>query len=371
MAQLEEYSSAEVPNLFALGNNGSLCYLNALVQSLMSCSSFNRHLNRLVKRGEDNPVIQEYLKLYRRNLGTPSVCPVRQDSAVSLFNLICRHRGRRLYNLTPGAQEDIQEGLILLLETINDKADSLFYVRYQLEIVCLRCKTARFQEKEDGPELYIDLSETNPETEESLINKENVEKYIMCNQQTAPDYRCEKCGACNKIDETTGRMSENVVQIYRLKRLSNIIVILFKKYIHKKVCYFPPCLDIPFEHGTLHYQVVAQVEHYGTARGGHYVCKALRRKPEQMHSKRRLAAQRALDHNRNLLETTILTSEHRQELIKKNHYYQEIICRDHLLETDSPLGVFLLNDDSVRFSEAGFSPTADTYMVFYHLQEKR
>lgn len=94
--------------------------------------------------------------------------------------------------------------------------------------------------------------------------------------------------------------------IKSLHDLNYIIIVTFKKYKTKSSIKFPPKLKLWHNNTRYKYRIVAQIEHMGSMHGGHYVARCLR------------------------------GSE-----------------------------VYLFNDRSI--SESKFIPTANTYMVFYHL----
>jgi len=95
-------------------------------------------------------------------------------------------------------------------------------------------------------------------------------------------------------------------KIKMLCRLSNIICVTFKKYANKSNISFPMEFAIDGKSGPMIYKIVAQIEHMGGQGGGHYVARGLRN------------------------------------------------------------GQVFLFDDSMT-SASKFEPTANTYMVFYHI----
>ena len=96
------------------------------------------------------------------------------------------------------------------------------------------------------------------------------------------------------------------VKMSKLTMLPEIIVCLFNVYYEKKIHTFPLFLEFPGIEKKLRYIIVGQIEHSGNLNGGHYWSRALRKD-----------------------------------------------------------GIYLFNDNT--FSKSTIEPTANTYMVIYHL----
>lgn len=348
--KLTPYNLEYVSRIVRLKNNSSLCYLNSLIQSLMSCPAFNEYLIKNKKyyiEEKKNNIVKEYLKLYLAENSCCSTFPLLQE-LVSV-----RHKKGLQNNLSLNRQEDIYEGFVLLLETIDGSISKLFENRYQSKIHCLQCNHISIPGNEDlkymePSELVIDLNEENT-LREKLNDQIDVEEYIKLLVQVPRDYKCEKCKAENVYDPKTKKIKPNVIQYYTLVRLSEIVVLLFKKYYGKKNIYFPNELEfMDINRNKLKYKIVAQMEHSGNMHGGHYTARCLRKFPENFCEKKI-----------NQLKET-LANEPLKEKIKQNIQKFESL-------KEKKTGTFLFNDDRVQFISNGFVPTPDTYMVFYHL----
>jgi ubiquitin C-terminal hydrolase len=366
---LSRYNVNDIPEMFTLRGNGTICHMNTLVQALMSCSSFNKRLQNLRERGDTNPLIKAYVDLYERHSGEHliSIPQAREDNTTDILQCIVKARIGRKNIISIGMQEDFNEGFVFFLEALNDKADPLFHVRVRTEIRCTKCKEHHFLEQEEQPEIMIDLSEYNPNIQAELTTKKDIEDYIHCNVQVTPDFKCEKCGVINVYHADTKLTEPNVLQYYSLRRLSEIIVLLFKKYKSKGQRYFPPCLDFNTGNKALHYRIVAQIEHSGTMFGGHYYGKFLRPKPKWMYERRRLNAQRILMNNQASLRGGRMTSEAQREKLLEINTKMEKILAETSEDQAGDEGVFQISDGNAKFCSEGFVPTPNTYMVFYHL----
>src|SRR5271168_1224869 len=137
---LSLYNIKYTPKLFTLHNDGVLCYLNSLIQSLASCSAFNEYLLNKYSL-KDNKVAGEYIKLFSKN-SIDMDCGDFQNlvnQASSILREIIVYRKNNKDNLKMNRQEDIYEGLTYLLESIGGDVDKLFHIKYRSEIVCLLC----------------------------------------------------------------------------------------------------------------------------------------------------------------------------------------------------------------------------------------
>lgn len=404
---LSHYDEQFIPNLFGLRNHGqSLCYLNSLIQALMSCSSFNEHiLNNLDSLTENKRQIAiEYAKLYMDNEnGTKAGI-----SSASKLQVLLHMASKN--NILIGEQACINEAFIFLLEAI-DGAEKLFHIRYNSYIRCRQCEKTCYKCKKihaecscdkicykcnseykicmcidkcrlckklpvnckchcntevvkELPHTWINLSEENPIVQRSLTTKESIEKYVMNTISVPEDYSCEKCGVKNT------KTAFKIFKESRLHMLSEIIIIIFPSKADtysrgKELIYFPESLDFPSINGNLHYKLVSQVEHYGTIRGGHWIARCLRQKPAYID-----------EHCRDRLQTYIKSYENRIKLFKdepkKVQAFEQNLsnCKKKLedIEKDkSTESVFNFNDTRVNILPEGFKPTRNTYMVFYHL----
>lgn len=366
MQKLSKYDTNSVPKIFGLKNNSSLCYLNSLIQSLMSCSSFNEYLVNNENKYKNNQIVKEYLKLYNYNKN-------ESNQTNTAFNILKALNDDRIkigskFQLSLYSQEDIHEGLILLLDSIGEGIDTLFHNRYRSEIICLKCnhrsKPGDNGNYEEPPEIIIDLSEQNPHINKNLDTKEKIEQYIKTNMQIPREYKCANCKIVNTYDEKTKTIAANVAQFYSLKRLSEIIVLMFKKYKNKKELYFPEKLNFDSVNGNLEYRLVSQVEHSGSMNSGHYTALCLREKTDEFYSNRKIKGEYMIENNmKNLINKS---HDEQKEIEKKIENIKKLIKNDEVDKTNADqLGVFGFNDSNIRYSK--FNPTINTYVLFYHL----
>jgi ubiquitin C-terminal hydrolase len=426
---LVRYDPEYVPQVGGLKNGGALCYMNSMLQVLFSCSSFNQFMlenkenyEELAKTG--NKLGVAYIELMEE-LGIQHQpeefkIKVHNGSKVLRELIDARKRSELKGNLLHHRQEDCHEGLTFFIEMLGlghedrtSGVEDLFSIRYRMKIQCRPCKDVK-----DGPKappnFMFHLFEETPLLLGSLNSKEAIENYIRRHVNIPEDYKCEKCKIQNKV--VNKKVTRNVFQVYSLARLSEIVILVFNKYESKKVKYFPTSLDFPSKDGTLHYEVVGQIEHYGTARGGHYVSKCRRPKPHGLDdfvkTSRRVPLENHLQSTEKQLQTLVrrqdlwskkvdsekqkvadgstrnkaasdrtvrnlgikLTALDKQITESKNSIEKaktKLLDYDEKSNTSQPEDnedvVFHINDSQVSFDRNGFQPTKNTYMVVYHL----
>lgn len=342
------------PKIFGLQNNSALCYLNSLIQSLMSCSGFNYILTG--NEFKNNRIVIEYLNLFNRNKLELNLKYNRigEDNAYLILKELnlTRNKSGNLFNLSLGSQEDVHEGLILLLDSIGNGIERIFFNRYKSIIFCRNCKkTTKPELNSEPPELIIDLSG------EKINSKKDMENSIRKIHQYPEDYKCENCGVINQVQN--GIIQKNIIQIYQLVRLSEIIVILFKKYNRKKKIFFSNFLDFKSITGNLKYKLVAQIEHSGNMFGGHYTARCLRQKPWKYHERKKIKYEKI----KKTLEEKLKTNPD-SETKNKIQQANEIINQCYQ-KMDNFDGVFLFNDETITESE--FEVSESSYLLFYHL----
>ena len=304
-----------LPKVFSLRNTSSICYLNTMVQALMSCTSITESLSRLPDKDRDQLAIC-YLGLFKRNSlvfgdddgvmkrgvakgGSVKDGKINVDDAsalIAILNLLCAERADKNRIIFSG-QEDMDEGTVIFVNHFKNRINKLFYVYYSCELYCQHCKYQRNTPYDVEPWHHIDMAEIDPILQDQLTDKENIQKYIQTSVQIPRDYVCDMCHQKNEYNKTKKLVRPVTVQIYRLIRLSEIIILLFKNY-DKNKRYFPPQLEFTTKSKkkTI-YKVVAQVEHSGTpgrTSSGHYTCKCLRLKPPRMHKNRRAKIREAM-----------------------------------------------------------------------------
>ena len=300
--KLVRFNSFYLPEAFGLINDGVLCYFNSLIQALMGCTSFNEKLLN-TKNEKLQPLIDEYINIYNKKTNN---C----HKFIAILNNLRINKPKININ----SQSDIHETLIFLLETLDPYKDK-FQTWYKSEILCKSCN--KLSDTKQPSELIINIEQVD-----------SLETHIKRNLYELKDYKCD-CGASNSI------------QLLSLIKVSEIIVLLFKKYQTKTKQEFPNNLRFRSSTGELNYKLVSQIEHFGSMYGGHYTCKSLR-----------------VIANKNLGLHLIERCKQ-----KNNEYYKTKIIE--INEKLSKTKTYNFNDNNYNPDE--FNNSINTYMVFYHL----
>lgn len=316
MMGLVQYDSRLTPKPFGLHNPGVLCWVNSLIQCMLSLPAFNKflldHKNKFIS--ERNALGLHLLELLR---GVGSVGSVGSSERIAV------ELARKQY-LALGQQQDAHEGYQLLLNCIiNDthhdpidiRANSLeeqFHIRHDTIISCKNCKSKRVVQHENNagepPTIFIDIPYRDPH-HGRIDTQEKVQSYINNRSEFREGHRCETCDAVNTKDERV------IVTSTVLRRLSSVITVVFKNYPQytrtgsKLKHYFPQELEFNAKgNALLVYRPVAKIEHLGSESGGHYFA----------------------------------------------------VCERHSRQ-------YKMNDSLTTPVDAVITPTENTYMVFYHL----
>lgn len=341
-----------LPKIFGLNNTGALCYLNSLTQALLSCTNIHETLSHC-ELGRNGKLLAQHYQKLANNEHTITSGSYPMDTTEPIFNAIRTFCHSRPDSIMPGRHEDVHEGLVFLLDTLNSaEVNDQLYVGHMCSITCTVCKASRELPRETSKrEIAVDLSSMV-----ELHTRKEVVNAIREDAQYPRDYVCEHCRATNTYNAELKTVVPNVKQTYKLVRLSSVIILVFKKYngahewnTPKRNSYFPKKMRFRSKHNTtLVYKVVAQIEHFGDMHGGHYICHALRPKPEGYHDKRA-----------KLLEEKFMSAG---DTAGYKKYMEE---NDRMRA--KPYGVFTMNDTNVSFKPEGFEPSNNTYVVFYQL----
>ncbi|AMN83596.1 hypothetical protein D5b_00167 [Faustovirus] len=289
------YNAALAPQAFGFNNTGAICWGNADNQSLFSCTSFIDILLHLEEELSKSVLGNACINLAKhiRDKTDPEKVDLKGHSweiIKSMIRVLYYKNSRQL--ISASQQQCANEGFILLLDALNCRQiDDIFNNIYQIDTECPACKQICSTMRDKNIQIEI-FSNFEFKTPQDFAN------YIRVHTSETSDYRCEKCNV----------KSDNVKRTARLRRVGEVIVVVFNKYHVKSNKWFPTEFALPGTNNTsFKYDLVSQIEHTGSLHGGHYYA-----------------------------------------YCKRND------------------GVYLLNDTIATKAE-GFKPTANTYMLMYHL----
>ena len=226
---------------FGLSNAGFTCYYNALLQSLLSCPSFNLLLLRYTG---DNPflsILKQAISIAKQE---PNFPDLKSTGITSWAKWV-----ERLPRPFSNGQQCVAEGYTLFLDSIDPELRNRFHMKRRNDIVCTTCN-------------YV--SSTHDTC--NFFDGDDINKLFQYEIQV--EWVCEKCGDISPKSKTS-----------TLVEIAEVITVLFKNYtIHNNTIVKTPNtssiplrlqFNLPTE--TFVYEAVATIDHYGTMSGGHYV----------------------------------------------------------------------------------------------------
>lgn len=296
---IEKFAPAFVPGPFPLRNPGTCCFLNALLQGLVSCTAFtravlaNKELLALTKTGT---AVFNFVSAYATPVSAKPAQQVNHDIewhstaiVAALVQDLQLRRPRVKFGLS---QESASEALVHLLDMMEPAEKNagsasespitrLFQHRSVCTVYCGGCRQIVSRENDYGVILntfYLRDMKKRPQSVEAFSDA------LVAHNSVLTDYVCDNCSAKAGPQErgADGRSAAPIISFrrYRLSMVPEIIVCLFEIYgVHGgRTQYFIPAkLEIPRIGGGFHvYSQVAQILHSGTLSGGHYVAHALR-----------------------------------------------------------------------------------------------
>ena len=391
---------------FGLYNSGSLCYLNALIQSLVSLPSFVKSLYayedefseadnslglrllRLCKAFDSGPDFMN-----RTDNGTFTQAILADVSGILSEIQSIRKKSGKVDNLHLNTQEDVFEGFKFLIESLDETNTidgevflNIFAIRHRLMIHC-ECGKKHTADRSSAPaEIMMNMSDQSPLLQKDLNSQEMIEQYIKMNMLYPDDYRCETCNRKNNLSKNI----HPIRQIYTLARISSVIVfcvshnhkVLLENAFAKRgqpkkertVAWFPQELTfLDNKRNLLHYKVIAQIEQFGNLTSGHYIAKCLRPRPPG-HARNRLntAKKNLKDLYQRIRVAKEIGNTSRIKTLENTAFKMVSIIKEEekCLSSNNPwdkMGVFQFDDGKITYIPEGFKPSKFTYLVFYHL----
>jgi ubiquitin C-terminal hydrolase len=245
-----------------LVNIGAICYLNSFLQALLSCEAV---INLFGQSTSSNKVAVEFLSLINSMLNSNETAVNPSNVFKEIFATVKSKYPNKNWGK---GQEDSGEGLVLFLDTIDNKdLYNLFMYRYIVKIQCMNCSKQISNQIDESCIIEIPLGFTSNIIQQKK-DEHPINAYIRQYITTLDDYSCSEC------------KTQNCKRLYQLTYGPKIITIMFNKYYKKIAIDFPQSLKFPkIRGGDLIYNLVAKIDHTGNAHSGHYWANCLRHGP--------------------------------------------------------------------------------------------
>jgi ubiquitin C-terminal hydrolase len=250
------YTPRKLPLPSGLQNKGATCWLNSLLQLVLSLPALHILSDEIIHGSTRNKFIKLLAKLYDD--------PSKGENLNAIYKYIMDNYG----SLSPTgltSQECALEGYDHIIDSLkNDKLIRLFTTVYLDSFDCPKCHKEMNATRDIAYRTHI---------AKPPINQEDFEEYVLNRVNMIESYKCDECH----------RVCENIPRISRLRQVNEILVFSFPKFEEKRVYWFPQNFSIPYaknnQNGRLEYKLVAKIEHSGTMNGGHYYAHCLRKTP--------------------------------------------------------------------------------------------
>jgi ubiquitin C-terminal hydrolase len=224
-------------------NTGVICWCNALLQALLSCSAFNE-------------VVRANTGRFGKKVQALSATALEGGDTAQFSAQISALYSAIHGKLSPDQQQCAHEGYIQFMDAIkNPTLDSCFSCAHKHYSKCEKCGAAICPRD-------VSVSVAVPCCEVADLNE-----HLRYSVGEVDQFECV-CGHVNK----------NMKRVSALVMAREILVVSFNKYDRKDMIAYPVELKFPSKQDGEHtYKLVASIEHIGGMYGGHYTARVRRR----------------------------------------------------------------------------------------------
>lgn len=265
-------------NVFGLVNNGAMCWLNSLMQVILSLPAVKSTVRKCVAEGPNKYPVMAALDKFLAAAEINSGAAMDATPVLTELMRACPGFG--------GRQEDAAEGLMLLLDKMHPDVSRLFESVYRMDIYCDSCRDVMRpnvgQQAHNETMIYVPI-ERNFVTIDTSGNP--FEQFLAGHMSRLDAWPCPKCGVVS--DENHAAM-----RIARLIKRPEILVVAFNKYDLKwrgpeygqnielknaspELGFRAAQMDGDGDSCRAKYSLTGVIRHYGGHESGHYnvVCR--------------------------------------------------------------------------------------------------
>jgi len=259
----------------ALGfnNTGAICWMNSLLQAIISCKSLCQYFlsSDALKEADLGNTAKELstlIRCYREGSGANESV---KDKSLDVLKALIRDLKdkKKTINWMESGQQSCSEGLVLILEMLsNKKIDALFYHIYEIKTICNNTNENVSTVRDTNNIFYLWEF-----TEQKLLESSLEEMILSYTEEHKEEYIPDDYKEKHKEGYTYKK-------VYKLRRIPNIVIIALNRYKSPRNSNLKLPLEftIPSNKGTnMVYTKIAEIDHLGSLHsGGHYVCRCKR-----------------------------------------------------------------------------------------------
>ncbi len=264
---LTKFNEDLLPAPFGFNNYQNICHLNALIQILITCTSFS---NKILSSKTNNQVIKIlfyiiFESIYNLKDKTNYFKKEKLDIKYCTGFLIeALQKHIKDANIYGAIKSNPHEGLVLLISILEKDIEisKLFLLKYEIKNMCKNCG-------------YVNT--INDSRHYIFVTNDNINESLLKTKENLHDYKCEKCKN-NKIIQNTKlkKVSEIITFVnenFDLQLLENMIP-TERKNVRNEIV-FPDNLIIPGKNQLqLVYKKISQINY--SYHGEHYTATCLR-----------------------------------------------------------------------------------------------
>lgn len=254
------------PQPAGLINNSSKCWINSLMQALLSLAPLYEAV-RLTAR--PTPVARCFAEMFRAAHGRnpPQSCDQLLET------IIAARTGKRAMKFNFTEQNCAQEAYTLIMDCIGPPADHVAMMQRELWETCPKCRgdsehrtlTSNYFDVYSGQLARAGFDRVAP-----LTTPTGFSMYLTMLPSPRTQFVCDGCKT----------VSDVVLTYSKLQTARSIITVVMHKYGVKPTTLYPLQLTFPAVHqGELIYDLCAVIRHYGTMSSGHYIAIVRRGNP--------------------------------------------------------------------------------------------
>ena len=253
-----------------LRNIGAICWLNSLLQSLLTC----KHFFDYIRTHKDIHKNNTYKSLVEICESIEKSDDILDKSSYFLKAFISDLKSNKKEIDIGFGYQCSSEGLILILDQINSpKINSLFTHSYEIELVCNESGKSLSKRRANDTIFYI--------FDEESLQKKGLRDYLLSHEsELEKEFIPEDWKNEHQPHYTYKRVAQ-------LKRISEIVVIALNRYMTTGLKSLPRNAAIKLPNTftidsnkqiAMHYKKIAEIDHLGSLRGGHYISRCVRDK---------------------------------------------------------------------------------------------